>query len=318
MRALALALLLVGCGAAPAPPPTVHDRPATNGPARSFVEGTDLVVVLDHRAVRALPFAADVAALYAGSGLFTRLVGRTSLDVVGDLDVVAFGGRSVRWESSGLVASRWRGVLRYRIAEADAIGRIETAARAVGEPIAWRSDRGLRLARLPGEGGRDVPHAIVMSAPGEAVVFPEDELEVALATARDHEARRRLAGEAIEPALSLEDGVFARAWGTSLPARLTTHGATRAEGTARWASGRALVRIVIHFASTTGPTGLAADVTALLATVRGNPLLTTFGVAGWIDRLVLQPNGTDLVVETSGDAAEVSALCRLIGSGASL
>lgn len=320
MRALVLlvTLSLLGCGGAAPIVDGAADRPATNGPPRSFVAGGDLVLVLDHRVLRPLPFADAFGQLYLGSGLFRRFASSVPLDVLRDVDVVVAAGHGTRWGPSGLVASRWRAVLRHHLEEADAVARLEAGARAIGEPVAWRETHGLRSARLPGEAGRDVPHGLLLAAPFEAVIFPEDELPEVLATARDHEARRRVAGEAIEPSLALEEGVLASARGTSLPPFLTSHGATSAEGTVRWQTDRALVRIVLHFGAGGRPAAAATAIEAQLAPMRGNALLTTLGVGGWLDRLTLTPAGPDLVVETSGDATEVESLCRAIASFAGL
>ena len=334
MRSSLLVWLLVaaamvcvaGCGGTRAARPALAPLDRPTGPARSFLEPHDLRIAVDHRTLRMLPFAPDIDALYRSSGLLQRLVGGTlgggpaGLDPLRDVDLVAASTHVAAWSARGVVAERWRLVLRHRLTEADVLGRLERGALAHGDTLRWRHSQGLRSGLLPSDLSRGVPHVVLLSALSELVIVPEDELADAALTARDHLLRRSRPEQLIEPALARFDqddgvpGVLLELDGTTLPQVLETMGAISVHGTAVWTGGRVEVQVVLSFADASGASSAAAALAAQLAGFRGNsPVLTSLGIAGWVDRLAFTANGSDLMVGTSGDALEAGALCRAIG-----
>lgn len=273
-----------------------------------------------------LPFAPDIDALYRSSGLLQRLVGGTlgagptGVDPLRDIDLVAASTHVAAWSARGVVAERWRLVLRHRLTEADVLGRLERGALAHGDALRWRHSQGLRSGLLPSDLSRGVPHVVLLSAFSELVIVPEDELVDAALTARDHLLRRSHPEQLIEPSLARFDpderapGVILELDGTTLPQVLSTMGATSVHGAAVWTGARVEVQVVLSFADASGASGAEAALETQLAGFRGNnPVLTSLGIAGWIDRLAFTANGSDLTIGTSGDEVETGALLRAIG-----
>lgn len=306
-------LALLGCGAAPTPPIAVPPRPS--GEPRAFLEPSDTRLVLDHAALRMMPFAADVGAIYQASGLFQRFGANALFDPLRDLDRVGASSRDVTWGSRGVIGERWRVVLRHRLSDEEALSRLERGALANGDELHWRNSQGLRSALLPGEISRGVPHVLLLSAPREIVLVPEDELIDAVTTVRDHEARRVTRDAVIEPGLVLRDGVFASGTSRTLPTALSDAGAVGARGTARW-DGRE-VHVELRVAFEDEPTARAAETqfNAVLARFTGNnPFLVGLGLDGWLQHTTSGVRGAELVVWTRGDGDEASRLCRLIAA----
>lgn len=304
-------MMALGCAATTVTRRAIAVRPA--GEPRSFLTPHDLRVVVDHRTLRMLPFSDDVDTLYRVSGIFQRFAGGVGVDPLRDIDRVGASTREAEWTSRGVVGERWRLVLRHRLPDEDAIARLERSALANGDVLRWRESQGLRSALLPDRLGRGVPHVLLLSAASELVVVPEDELIDAVTTVRDHAGRRTAPDQVIEPALALDPGVFVEAEGTVLPRMLETIGASHARGTARWTGARVEVHLVISFADEGSASSARTAFETQIASFRGNnPFLTSLGIAGWVERLSFRASGRDLVVDTSGDAAEAGALARAI------
>jgi len=315
--AACLAVTLLGCGAAPSAP-IVHATPRPTGEPRAFLAPADMRLVLDHAALRMMPFAPEVGALYRASGLFQRFAGSALFDPLRDLDRVGASSRDVTWTSRGVAGERWRVVLRHHLSDAEALSRLERGALANGEELHWRNSQGLRSALLPGELSRGVPHVVLLSAPQEVVLVPEDELIDAVTTVRDHEARREYREAVIEPGLVLPSGVFLSGSSRTLPPSLSSAGAIEARGTGRWDGSQVELEVRVSFTDEASATAADAQLTALMGQFTGNnPFLVSLGLAGWITRLTTDAAGAELVVRTHGDGVEAAALCRAIAAAIS-
>lgn len=321
LRCALLALVaawIVACGGAPAPAPTVRAAPRPSGDARSFLAPYDLRFAVDFAAVRMTPFADDAGALARAAGIFQRFAGGALIDPVRDIDLAGASTREASWGSRGVVGERWRLVLRHRLEDEDALGRLERGALANGEALRWRESQGVRSALLPGEAARATPHVVMLSAPHEVVVVPEDELIDAVAIARDQLAHRITPDDVVEPVFVLAPRVFATADVTTLPPLLAGRGALSASGTALWTGTEVQVEIIVRFGSSAAAASAQTDLTTTLSQFRGNnPFLVSLGLAGWVDRTALAVVGDTLVLTTSGDGAESTALCRALAALAS-
>lgn len=199
-----LLALAIGCGGPSAAEPDaegtsggetrVEARPVA--PPMSFLpEGIKVVARLDMARVRRSPLAPDIASAIRATETWQNLAGTSGVDPVQDFDAMVIGG-------DALYTDRRFVVLRHPHTEADVRQRILAMAVDRGAPPAWRDVEGLSAVSWPMP-RNEVAYSLVITAPNELVLAPDDDLARIAMVARDH-ASRRVAGSntAIEPQLT--------------------------------------------------------------------------------------------------------------------
>ncbi|MDQ3035441.1 MAG: hypothetical protein M3Y87_23755 [Myxococcota bacterium] len=169
---------------------------APSGPPLSFLpQGTKVVARLDMARVRRSPIASDISSAIRATETWQRLAGTSGIDPVQDFDAMLVGG-------DALYTDRRVVVIRHPRTEAEVRQRILAMAIDRGAAPEWREVFGLPAVPWPMPRS-SVSYSLVITAPNELVLAPDDDLERIAAVARDHAARRPARSTAaIEPQLA--------------------------------------------------------------------------------------------------------------------
>lgn len=221
--AFVLSMILAGCGggATEAPAGEASAGGESNvarapvGPPQSFLPaGTKVIARVDMARVRRSPLGPDIASAMRSTPTWQRLAGGSGVDPVQDFDAILVGGDAIYTDRRVVV-------LRHPHTEADVRQRILAMAIDRGATPAWRDAGGLAAIAWPME-RTTIAYSLVITAPHELVLAPDDDLERIVEVARDH-ARRRPAGSdaLVEPGLlAMREGEIATMdVGVPLPAR---------------------------------------------------------------------------------------------------
>ncbi|UJR79991.1 hypothetical protein [Sandaracinus amylolyticus] len=219
---LVLFAILAGCGSTAEEPANeatsgseTEVARGPSGPPPSFLPaGTKVIARLDMARVRRSPLALDIASAIRSTTTWQRLAGSSGVDPVQDFDAILVGGDAV-------YSDRRVVVLRHPHTEADVRQRLLAMAVDRGSQPAWRDVGGFAAIAWPME-RTTVPYSLVITAPHELVLAPDDDLERIASVARDHALRRPEGSEeALEPQLtSMREGEIATMLvGVPLPAR---------------------------------------------------------------------------------------------------
>jgi hypothetical protein len=170
-------------------------EPAPSEPPLSYLnEGARVVVLLDMKRARRWQSAAKFASEIRATPTWQRFSGGSGIDPVQDLDTILVGVDE-RNDDRHIV------VLRHALDEAEVRQRVAaTASDRDGVPE-WRDVEGLTAITWPVERAT-VPYSLILTAPHELVLAPDDDLPRIAAVARDHATRRGSVQDAvIEPRL---------------------------------------------------------------------------------------------------------------------
>lgn len=175
---------------------------APSGPPPSFLPaGTKVLLRLDVARIRRSPLAPDIASAIRATTSWQALAGDSGADPVRDFDAILVG-------ADALYTDRRIVVLRHPHTEADVRRRVLALAIDRGAPAEWRDVDGCPAVRWPMR-QTSLPYSLVLTAPHELVLAPDDELPRIAAVARDHAARRALlpsGGDVVlEPALAMRE-----------------------------------------------------------------------------------------------------------------
>lgn len=206
LPSLALALL-IGCGGGAEPSERAGGRadsaggeaqaraPRPSGPPMSYLpQGTKVVARLDMSRVRRSPLGPDIASAIRATETWQRLAGSSGLDPVRDFDAILVG-------ADAIYTHRRVVVLRTPHTEAEVRQRVLALAIDRGAPPEWREVGGLSVISWPMP-RVDVPYSLVLTAPHELVLAPDDDLARIAEVASDHALRRAQGSDApIEPEL---------------------------------------------------------------------------------------------------------------------
>jgi hypothetical protein len=207
--AMAALLALAGCGGPEAPP--VVPAPQANaggeqaparptGPPASYAADARVIVRIDMEAVRGSTLANDIGSLVRSYPTWRELLGSSGIDPVRDFDRVLVAAPAVVSDHSLIL-------IRHHLGNAHIRDAVLQMAVAQGERPEWRDVEGFPVVDWPAE--TEVPRVVVLTSENELVVTTPDDLDRAIAVARDHAARRSADDELIEPALALDDGLIA-------------------------------------------------------------------------------------------------------------
>ncbi len=183
-----------GGEAEPAPPP----RPT--GPPASYADDAHVVVRIDMQSVRDSTLANDIGSLVRGYPTWRDLLGSSGIDPVRDFDRVLVA-------APALVSDHAMILVRHHLGNARIREAVLSMSVDQGERPEWREVEGFSVVDWPAE--TRVPRVVVLTGENELLVTTPDDLEHAIAVARDQAARRTSGDELIEPALQLDDGLIA-------------------------------------------------------------------------------------------------------------
>lgn len=200
-----LLALAIGCGGSGAAEPVAENETsggdalpevAPAAPPMSYLpQGTKVVARLDMARVRRSPLAPDISSAIRSTETWQRLAGSSGVDPVQDFDSIVVGG-------DALYTDRRVVVLRHPHTEAEVRQRILAMAVDRGAPPAWRDVEGLPAVSWPMQRSA-VAYSLVITAPNELVLAPDDDLARIATVARDHASRREAGTSAvIEPQLT--------------------------------------------------------------------------------------------------------------------
>jgi hypothetical protein len=186
-----------------------------SGPTPSFLPaGTKVIGRLDMARVRRSPLGPDISSAIRSTPTWQRLAGGAGLDPVRDFDAIVAGG-------DALYTDRRVVVLRHPHSEAEVRQRILGLAVDRGASPEWREVEGFSAVTWPMP-QTSLTYSLVITAPGELVLAPDDELGRIAEVARDHALRRAAgAGDVLEPYLAgrRPDEIATLVMDVPLPAR---------------------------------------------------------------------------------------------------
>lgn len=202
---------LLGCGGGAAreeaPPAqatagdeTVPEAARPTGPPASYASDARVVVRIDMEAVRGSALSNDIGSLVRSYPTWRELLGSSGIDPVRDFDRVLVA-------APALVSDQSRIFIRHHLGNARIREAVLSMAVERGQRPEWRDVSGIPVVDWPAQ--TDVPRVVALTGENELVVTTPDDLDGAIAIARDHAARRSAETDLIEPALQLEEGLIA-------------------------------------------------------------------------------------------------------------
>lgn len=321
MVRLLLALLAVGCGGGEAEAPeatetsggetAVAEPAAPTGPPLSYLPASARVVArLDMARVRRSPLSTDIASAIRSTTTWQRLAGGSGIDPVQDFDAILVG-------ADELYTDRRVVVLRHPRTEAEVRERLLAMAIDRGAAPQWREVGGLPAISWPMD-RVSVPYSLVITAPHELVLAPDDDLERIATVAHDHAARREAgAGEgALEPQLTSarETEIATLTIGVPLPAREgypAPPQRTRVDVDER-ADGAAVIAIRADFASDTEAGAARQWLDAMRAQYAQQTMVRAIGMHRPLEEASVALDGTQLAFGTHFTTDELRRVLGLM------
>lgn len=259
--------------------------------------------------VRRSPLAADIASAMRATPTWQRLAGSSGLDPVQDFDAILVGG-------DALYTDRRVVVLRHPHSEADVRQRVLAIAVDRGAAPAWREVGGLPAVSWPMERTR-VPYSLVITAPHELVLAPDDDLERIAAVAREHAARRPAGSDAVlEPELTSmrETEIATLDIGVPLPARdgyPTPPQRTRVDVDER-ADGAAVIAIRADFTSDTEASEARQWLDAMRAQYASQTMVRAIGMHRPLEEASVSIDGAQVAMGTHLTSEELRRVLGLM------
>jgi hypothetical protein len=274
----------------------------------SYVAEDDTIVLrIDMDRVRRSSLADELGAWLEGREPWGAVLSRAGIDPVQDFDRLLAVAPTSDPAASLVVA-------RHRLSP----DRIRQAVGAVaGGQVAWRQVQGFEAARVPtGSGDARV---VVLTAPNELVVTTPDLFDRVLRVAVDQRARR-VAEEAVEPALAFDNGTIAtvvalrlNGWAReaipepppeALDVRLTEDGQTQG-------------RVQVHATGTYADPAAAAAAGTTLTERRdlyaGHMLIAAAGLNDEIGESEIRTTGNELDVRTTFSEGDLERVIGVVG-----